>query len=104
MLNIQAWTAKEAVYKAAMSEGIDFRKEIQIKRLPKPGPPVPVFKPEDYDLNASQKELTEEFFGEAILGTDNISFKLYSYISDDFLITLAYTDSSARLGKCGKVK
>ncbi len=47
--NIIAWTSKEALYKAAMTEGLDFRNDITIKSLPAidrqmnlPGAPAPV--------------------------------------------------------------
>ena len=35
LANVMAWTAKEALYKAAMSEGLDFAKDIAIRSLPK---------------------------------------------------------------------
>ena len=43
LANVMAWTAKEALYKAAMSEGLDFAKDIAIRSLPKLGPAVPVY-------------------------------------------------------------
>lgn len=114
--NVQAWTIKEAVYKAALGTGLSLRDNIRIRRMPIPGPPVPVFKPEDYGLKSSQKELPEDFFGEAeivITGNsasasdetgnerdlNNSTFKIYSYLSDDFIITLAWSPLCIRFGK-----
>ena len=44
-LNVLAWTVKEAAYKAALTEGLDFRENISIVRMPLLAPPVPVFGP-----------------------------------------------------------
>lgn len=95
-LNVQAWTVKEAVYKAALTEGLDFREQIHISRMPKFGPPTPV-----YDV----KEFGE--FGEADYGSAEVfladgakrEFVLYSYMSDDFVITLAYSSRSSRFNR-----
>ncbi len=95
-LNVQAWTVKEAVYKAALTEGLDFREQIHISRMPKFGPPTPV-----YDV----KEFGE--FGEADYGRAEViladgakrEFVLYSYMSDDFVITLAYSPRSSRFNR-----
>lgn len=95
-LNVQAWTVKEAVYKAALTEGLDFREQIHISRMPKFGPPTPV-----YDV----KEFGE--FGEADYGRAEViladgakrEFVLYSYMSDDFVITLAYSSRSSRFNR-----
>ena len=114
--NVQAWTIKEAVYKAALGMGLSLRDNIRIRKMPIPGPPVPVFKPVDYGLKSSQKELPEDFFGEAeivITGNsasasdetgnerdlNNSTFKIYSYLSDDFIITLAWSPLCIRFGK-----
>lgn len=95
-LNVQAWTVKEAVYKAALTEGLDFREQIHISRMPKFGPPTPV-----YDV----KEFGD--FGEADYGRAEViladgakrEFVLYSYMSDDFVITLAYSPRSSRFNR-----
>ncbi len=40
--NIKAWTAKEAMYKAAMTEGMDIRQDLRIIELPPFGIPTAV--------------------------------------------------------------
>lgn len=97
--NVQAWTAKEAVYKAALKSGLDFRQQIEIIRLPLIGPAVPVFNPEEFGLPAHTKKLPDTFYGEAKLANNDISFELYTYLSDEYLVTLAYTSESSRFGK-----
>lgn len=115
LLNLQAWTIKEAVYKAALHPGIDFRDEMHIVRIPKIGPAVPVFDPRDFGLPADTKKLPDEFFGEVELEiksaqkaesketgmeTDGkLRFIIYSYISEEFIVSLAYLPESVRLGK-----
>lgn len=94
--NIQAWTIKEAVYKAALHPGLDFRANIRIKRLPDIGPAVPVFDPKEFGLASNNKQLPERFFGE--VESENLRFSVYTYLSDDVLISLAYLPQSARLG------
>lgn len=37
--NVVAWTCKEALYKAALSRGLDWRTDYTIERLPTPGHP-----------------------------------------------------------------
>lgn len=91
-MNVLAWTIKEAAYKALLTPGLDFREEIRIERLPRLAPPVPVFNPGDFGLPADKKTLPESFFGEVT--ANNVKLKIYSYLSDDFIVTLAYTDKS----------
>lgn len=116
-LNILAWTTKEAVYKACLGEIQDFQNQIEILRLPVPGPPTPVYNPKEFGMNNIPHKLPEKFFGEALITINNdnnnneicfkadkkennfIKFTLYSYLSDDFIITLAYTPDSSRFGK-----
>lgn len=95
--NVQAWTIKEAVYKAMLQPGLDFRANIRIKRLPDVGPSVPVFDPKEFGLAKDEKQLPERFFGE--VESENLRFSIYSYITDDVLVSLAYLSESARLGK-----
>lgn len=109
--NIQAWTAKEAILKAGMKANIDFKYDIKILRLPKIGPAVPVFDPKEYGLDKNQKDLPEEFFGEAKIvirepdnesdgnyGDKEANLILYSYITEKYLVTLAYSPRSATFG------
>ena len=93
--NIIAWTCKEAIYKAGMTEGVDFKEGITIERLPDidrqmnlPGAPAPV-------LGKGTILLTTE------KGTSRHDIELYSYQSDDYCVTLAYSPKCAKFGKRG---
>lgn len=88
--NVLAWTCKEALYKAALTPGLDFRSALKISRLPKicdhPGP---------------IDESVESPFGLArIIFPDGSSadMELYSYRSEGHIVTLAYSP------KCAKFK
>ena len=87
--NVMAWTAKEALYKAAMTEGLDFRNDITIVSLPKIGPAVPVYDKETLDPIKT---------GEAKVKIDGESypFVLYSYESEGCIVTLAYSPRCAK--------
>ena len=81
--NIMAWTAKEALYKAALTPGLDWRRDIRIIRLP-----------------VLQEDLSEHtaVCGEAevdIPGAGTVAFSLYSYLSEGCIVTLALTSDSA---------
>lgn len=127
--NILAWTVKEAAYKAAFIPGLDFRQQINIIRLPRPASATPVFDPSDFGLPKGTKEIPEEFFGEVTIVTNSngekleddpvdgnnfscrmspvegdlisetILLKVYSYRSDEFIITLCYDPRCAKFGK-----
>lgn len=101
VLNVQAWTLKEAAYKALLEEGLDFHAEIIIKSLPKFGPPTPVYDKRDFGLPDIAKELPEEFFGEvkALVRGEEVGLRVYSYLSDDFVVTLCYSPRCAKFGK-----
>lgn len=111
--NIMAWTIKEAVYKACLYEGLDFRNNVVIKKLPLLGPPTTVFDPAEYKFPKGQKIPPEHFFGEVKVKMachdDNVGsgttdkgdmiFNVFSYLSDDFIITLAWTPACERFRK-----
>ncbi len=89
-LNVLAWTCKEALYKAALIPGLDFRANIQLIRLPEickhPGP---------------LKKDAPSPFGEAAIRLQDgttLPMSLYSYLSEGHIITLAYSP------KCAKYK
>lgn len=91
--NIIAWTCKEAMYKAGMTEGVDFKDAITIEQLPEidrkmnlPGAPTPI-------LGKGTILLTTE------KGTSRLEMELYSYQSDDYCVTLAYSPKCAKFGK-----
>lgn len=109
-LNILAWTVKEAAYKAARIPGLDIREDIRILRLPLFGPPTPVFNNADFGLAPEEKKLPERFFGEVAIvsgiganhdasedGESNLySLTLYSYRSDEHIVTLCYDPRCAK--------
>lgn len=82
--NILAWTAKEALYKASLIEGLDFRCCIKISEFPDP---------------------EAQTLGHAGVITPNgeeIEYILYSYFSDNNIVTIAYTPSTATFKKSRK--
>lgn len=89
--NIIAWTAKEALYKTALTPGLDFRSSIIIKQLP------------TIDLNTEKCETPE--LGKAIIelpsdnGVTQHEMNLYSYESYGCCVTIAYSPKCARFGK-----
>ena len=115
--NVLAWTIKEAAYKAALTEGLDFRRQIRITKMPKIGPAVPVFDPTEFGLPRGTKEIPADFYGEVRIVTDcsridagrklkedegeahEVILKVYSYMSDDCIVTLAYSSQSAVFSK-----
>ena len=91
--NLLAWTAKEAVYKALLGTGVkDYRNDIIIDSLPQIGPATVV---------PGEPEFPATSLGSAHIDIDNqrYIFSLYSYISDDFIITLAYSPKCAKYAK-----
>lgn len=89
-LNIMAWTAKEALYKAAFCPGIDFKNNLRIISLP------------PLEENPDKKDFSE--FGLAnIIFPDNseikeADMKLYSYFSYGCCVTIAISTKAARFG------
>ena len=90
--NIIAWTAKEACYKALLEEGLDFRCDISIERLPAISPAVPVY---DHD------EFPEIIYGKALCrrGEENVELTLFCYESEEHIVTLAYSPQCAKFAK-----
>ncbi len=101
--NVLAWTMKEAAYKAAMTEGVDFRRDIRIVRMPKFGPPTPVYDRSEFDIEKSGAGFTDAGYGEvsvAIKGKESSeSYKIFSYRSEHVIVTLAYSPKCAKFGK-----
>lgn len=81
---VLAWTVKEALYKASLHDGLDFRKNLVIKSLPSIcDNPV---------ANSPQ-------FGHAeiILPEGNkIDMELFSYLSEGHIVTIAYSPKCAK--------
>ena len=93
--NIIAWTAKEAAYKALFQEGIDFRKDIIIEKMPGVSPAVPIY---------DKKEFPEIIFGKArcLRGEnreEDIDLTLFTYESEGNIVTLAYSPQCAKFSK-----
>ncbi len=99
-LGVLAWTAKEAAYKAALTAGLDFRQDIRIVDMPRLAPAVPVFDPAEFGLN-DDKESWRCLLGkiEVRLPEGIVPFNLFSYRSDDHIVTLAYSPKCAKFGK-----
>lgn len=99
--NVLAWTIKEAAYKAALQEGLDFRADISINRLPLLGPPTPVFIAQDYGLPKDTAKVPDNFYGEVSIRLTDTTLTLaaYSYRSDDKIVTLCYSPKCAKYGK-----
>lgn len=107
---IIAWTAKEALYKAALTPGLDLRHDIRLISLPQidrkmniPGAPAPVIGnaiisipdpdfTDDPDSPSSSKKPRKEY-----------EMELYSYESEGkslrYCITLAYSPKCAKFSK-----
>ena len=90
-LNVQAWTAKEALYKAAFYSGLDFRNDIKIITLPV------------VDPTPENKKTIE--LGKAVIkfpdasGFGSQEMKLYSYDSYGCCVTIALSMKCATFGK-----
>lgn len=80
--SILAWTAKEALYKAALTPGLDFRRDIKISTLPNP------------DDGTVGKALVR--IGES---KEQVEMELYSYTSENCCVTLAYSPKCAKYKK-----
>lgn len=90
--NVQAWTCKEALLKAAMKASLDIRQEIGIISLPKIGPAVPVYDKAEFDPVRTGE-------GYVVMNGEKIHFVLYSYESEGNIVTLAYSPKCAKFGK-----
>ncbi|MBD5357994.1 MAG: 4-phosphopantetheinyl transferase family protein [Bacteroides sp.] len=91
--NIIAWTCKEALYKACMTEGLDFRNAITIESLPEidrhlnfPGAPEPI-------LGKAHVALPTQ------AGVQIFDMEMYSYESEECCVTIAYSPKCAKFGR-----
>lgn len=96
--NIIAWTAKEALYKAAMTEGLDFRDSITIVSLPAidrkmnmPGASAPVYGKAKISIPASS--------GDKSTAAMQIDMELYTYESDGYCVTIAFSPKCAKFSR-----
>lgn len=93
--HIIAWTAKEAIYKAALTPGLDFRKDITINSLPEIDASPEIVDGKDA-LKIGVATLTLREAG------DNAGvheMKLYSYESFGCCLTIAYSPKCAKFAK-----
>lgn len=91
-LNIIAWTAKEALYKAAMTPGLELIKDITISKLP--------------GLFDDPMQGSEESLGTATItvpdgqdGVLKVDMKLFSYFSYGCCVTIAFYPKCAKFNK-----
>lgn len=88
--NVLAWTAKEALYKAALTPGLDFRTQIIVDSLP-----------EIHD-NPALPSAPRPVYGRARIvmpSGEVVAMRLYSYRSDDCVVTVAFSPRCARFGR-----
>lgn len=90
--NISAWTAKEALFKAALTPGLDWREDYRILSLPTP---MTVSKGADGKPNF---EFTE---GKAVIRREgkDVDMRLFCYDSEGCRVTLAYSPKCAKFMK-----
>lgn len=88
--NIKAWTAKEALYKAAMTEGLDFREGIAILSLPPFGEPTLL------------KGSPAPVYGKAEIRRPDAPAEpmdLYAYKSEGCCVMLAFSPKTAKFSR-----
>ncbi|MCH5241825.1 MAG: 4'-phosphopantetheinyl transferase superfamily protein [Muribaculaceae bacterium] len=89
--NIIAWTSKEALYKAALTPGMDFRENIRITKLPElQNDPV---KAKAVCLGEAEILFPEE------TGNGIQAMNLFSYESYGCCVTIAFSPKCAKFGK-----
>lgn len=93
--NIIAWTAKEALYKAALMEGLDFRKQIIIDKLPVA---ADISEWLQAYFTGRKSEINTDYGHARVIFPDGneVEFNLYSYLSEGRIITVAFTLESKR--------
>lgn len=89
--NIIAWTSKEALYKAALYPGMDFKNNLRLKKLP--------------EICKNPEIKSFDSFGEAEIyfpehsDISSQDFKLFSYESYGCCVTIAFSPKCAKFGK-----
>lgn len=89
--NLIAWTAKEALYKAALLSTIDYRNDLRIVTLPTLQTQFPL----SSDSSVEGKTLIRRPEGE-------YPFDLISYLSDGYIITVAFSPKCAKFKKSSR--
>ncbi|MCM1377892.1 MAG: 4'-phosphopantetheinyl transferase superfamily protein [Clostridium sp.] len=92
--NVLAWTIKEAAYKAALCEGLNFRRDICIERMPK--------------INDAIIGEQADGFGRVVvtrtpLEVKSYTFDIFTWRSDECIVTLAYSPQCAKFTKGANV-
>lgn len=84
---VLVWTIKEALYKAALTPGLDFRKDIRILKLPK-----------IQNIDGKMSLPDNDDIGAANVMVDGkaLEFLLYSMQWENHIVTLAYSPKGAR--------
>lgn len=89
--NIIAWTSKEALYKSALTPGIDYVNNIVIEKLPK------------VSINPEKNGIIDTGSARIIFPADSEwseqEMVLYSYLSYDCCVTIALSPKCAKYGK-----
>ena len=90
-LNVQAWTAKEALYKAALTPGLDFKENIIISKLP-------AIQHEQNFKESSELGMAKIIFPqeERVIPQDML---IYSYQSYGCCVTIAISPKAAKFGR-----
>lgn len=101
--NVIAWTAKEALYKAALSEGLDFRSDLQIESLPSvdrqmnmPGAPAPVL---GKARIAVLRHKDNEDTAAPAPSKSFYDMLLYTYDSEGYCVTIAFSPKCAKFSR-----
>lgn len=79
--NVTAWTCKEALYKAALHPGIDFRTQLRIRELPVP--------------DSNKPGAGSIVFPDG----EEAEMELFSYRSEGCVVTVAYSPKCAKYKK-----
>ena len=100
--NVMAWTAKEAAYKAALCDGLDFRNDIRIETLPGISPAVPVYDKAEFPEIVYGKATVLRTAAEEGQPGGEIELVLYTYESEGHIVTMAYSPKCAKFSKAQK--
>lgn len=85
---VLTWTIKEALYKAALEEGMDFAKNLKIRRYPEICSNPLVKSPEYGEAEIIRKDCDLP-----------IAMRLFSYRTDDHIVTIAFSPKCATFKK-----
>ncbi len=95
-INILAWTVKEAVFKALLSEGVDFRRDIRIERLPELAD-YPLQKKRTGHVSAIRSGSDTLKGQDSSSSEEKVELELFAYRSDDHIVCLAYSKEASQL-------